>query len=240
MTIECVSAALLLTVLTQVLWVTCVFINQSFTSLLVEVKTHLNSPFCLNSLLDPVVWPGQSLRNRWLGDFAKPPKGKPGQNLWRPLVHWGSHRGLPFYSCHPDRGELLRVSAQNERLKTIWCTLLSKIIPNWLLFIWFIFLCVLLPICTNSFLLLLFHRFSPTQGLVCRQEDQSSKTCLDYKVRFGCPCTKWTFTSSWWKGQKKRGNFMLSINLFNASTLFFLNPSFTFQSNQVWPFHCFF
>uniref|UniRef100_H2MC17 WxxW domain-containing protein n=1 Tax=Oryzias latipes TaxID=8090 RepID=H2MC17_ORYLA len=35
-----------------------------------------------------------------------------------------------------------------------------------------------------------FYVFSPTQGLVCRQEDQSSKTCLDYKVRFGCPCTK--------------------------------------------------
>ncbi|XP_024146693.1 cartilage intermediate layer protein 2 isoform X1 [Oryzias melastigma] len=35
-----------------------------------------------------------------------------------------------------------------------------------------------------------FYMFSPTQGFVCRQKDQSSKTCLDYKVRFGCPCTE--------------------------------------------------
>ncbi|XP_047429845.1 cartilage intermediate layer protein 2-like [Mugil cephalus] len=30
--------------------------------------------------------------------------------------------------------------------------------------------------------------YNPTQGFVCRKMDQKSKTCRDYKVRFGCPC----------------------------------------------------
>lgn len=30
--------------------------------------------------------------------------------------------------------------------------------------------------------------FNPTQGFVCRNEDQKSGTCRDYKVRFGFPC----------------------------------------------------
>ncbi|XP_075879986.1 cartilage intermediate layer protein 1-like [Nelusetta ayraudi] len=33
-----------------------------------------------------------------------------------------------------------------------------------------------------------FHIFNPTQGFVCRNEDQKSGTCRDYKVRFGFPC----------------------------------------------------
>uniref|UniRef100_A0A673CUB3 WxxW domain-containing protein n=1 Tax=Sphaeramia orbicularis TaxID=375764 RepID=A0A673CUB3_9TELE len=33
-----------------------------------------------------------------------------------------------------------------------------------------------------------FHFFNPTVGLVCRNSDQEDKSCLDYKVRFGCCC----------------------------------------------------
>ncbi|XP_075315914.1 uncharacterized protein LOC142375655 [Odontesthes bonariensis] len=33
-----------------------------------------------------------------------------------------------------------------------------------------------------------FFTFNPTKGFVCRNRDQSSNTCKDYKVRFGCPC----------------------------------------------------
>ncbi|XP_024912786.1 uncharacterized protein LOC103380932 isoform X1 [Cynoglossus semilaevis] len=33
-----------------------------------------------------------------------------------------------------------------------------------------------------------FHRLSPSQGFACRNEDQVNEMCLDYKVRFGCPC----------------------------------------------------
>ncbi|XP_068591948.1 cartilage intermediate layer protein 2-like [Cebidichthys violaceus] len=29
---------------------------------------------------------------------------------------------------------------------------------------------------------------NPTKGFVCRNQDQNSGMCLDYKVRFGCPC----------------------------------------------------
>nr|XP_043891842.1 mucin-5AC-like isoform X6 [Solea senegalensis] len=31
--------------------------------------------------------------------------------------------------------------------------------------------------------------FSPTQGFACRNTEQKGGMCLDYKVRFGCPCT---------------------------------------------------
>ncbi|XP_072219010.1 uncharacterized protein [Leuresthes tenuis] len=34
-----------------------------------------------------------------------------------------------------------------------------------------------------------FFMYNPTRGFVCRNEDQNSKTCKDYKVRFGCPCS---------------------------------------------------
>ncbi|XP_069385004.1 mucin-5AC-like [Paralichthys olivaceus] len=30
--------------------------------------------------------------------------------------------------------------------------------------------------------------YSPTQGFVCRNQDQAGRRCHDYKVRFGCPC----------------------------------------------------
>ncbi|KAI4801697.1 hypothetical protein KUCAC02_019575 [Chaenocephalus aceratus] len=33
-----------------------------------------------------------------------------------------------------------------------------------------------------------FYIFSLTQGLVCRNKDQSEGMCRDYKVRFWCPC----------------------------------------------------
>ncbi|XP_063758628.1 uncharacterized protein LOC134877157 [Eleginops maclovinus] len=33
-----------------------------------------------------------------------------------------------------------------------------------------------------------FHIFNPTHGFVCRNQDQKSGMCRDYKVRFGCPC----------------------------------------------------
>ncbi|XP_062308044.1 mucin-5AC-like [Osmerus eperlanus] len=33
-----------------------------------------------------------------------------------------------------------------------------------------------------------FLYYTPTQGFVCRNQDQKGKPCLDYKVRFGCPC----------------------------------------------------
>lgn len=33
-----------------------------------------------------------------------------------------------------------------------------------------------------------FLFYNPTQGFVCRKEDQSDNSCRDYKVRFGCPC----------------------------------------------------
>uniref|UniRef100_A0A3B3BJF0 WxxW domain-containing protein n=1 Tax=Oryzias melastigma TaxID=30732 RepID=A0A3B3BJF0_ORYME len=31
-----------------------------------------------------------------------------------------------------------------------------------------------------------FYMFNPTKGFVCRNNDQNSKECLDYQVRFGC------------------------------------------------------
>ncbi|XP_037605983.1 uncharacterized protein LOC119476638 [Sebastes umbrosus] len=34
----------------------------------------------------------------------------------------------------------------------------------------------------------ILHILNPTQGFVCRNMDQKSGTCRDYKVRFGCPC----------------------------------------------------
>ncbi|XP_033504915.1 uncharacterized protein LOC117270972 [Epinephelus lanceolatus] len=34
----------------------------------------------------------------------------------------------------------------------------------------------------------ILHIYNPTQGFVCRNTDQKSGTCRDYKVRFGCPC----------------------------------------------------
>ncbi|XP_051265815.1 mucin-5AC [Dicentrarchus labrax] len=34
-----------------------------------------------------------------------------------------------------------------------------------------------------------FSIYNPTQGFVCRKADQKSGKCLDYKVRFGCPCS---------------------------------------------------
>ncbi|XP_067097690.1 cartilage intermediate layer protein 2-like [Osmerus mordax] len=33
-----------------------------------------------------------------------------------------------------------------------------------------------------------FKIYNPTQGVVCRNEDQEVRCCRDYKVRFGCPC----------------------------------------------------
>uniref|UniRef100_A0A3Q3GEX2 Cartilage intermediate layer protein 2-like n=1 Tax=Kryptolebias marmoratus TaxID=37003 RepID=A0A3Q3GEX2_KRYMA len=33
-----------------------------------------------------------------------------------------------------------------------------------------------------------FYHYSPTIGFVCRNQDQTSGSCKDYKVRFGCPC----------------------------------------------------
>ncbi|XP_037553099.1 cartilage intermediate layer protein 1-like, partial [Nematolebias whitei] len=30
--------------------------------------------------------------------------------------------------------------------------------------------------------------YSPTKGFACRNQDQKSGYCKDYKVRFGCPC----------------------------------------------------
>ncbi|XP_029903280.1 uncharacterized protein LOC115356303 isoform X2 [Myripristis murdjan] len=33
-----------------------------------------------------------------------------------------------------------------------------------------------------------FLNYSPTEGLVCRNNDQKQKSCQDYIVRFGCPC----------------------------------------------------
>ncbi|KAL3052397.1 hypothetical protein OYC64_005026 [Pagothenia borchgrevinki] len=35
-----------------------------------------------------------------------------------------------------------------------------------------------------------FFIFNPTQGFVCRNKDQRKDMCRDYKVRFGCPCTR--------------------------------------------------
>ncbi|XP_068199367.1 cartilage intermediate layer protein 1-like [Antennarius striatus] len=32
--------------------------------------------------------------------------------------------------------------------------------------------------------------YNPTQGFVCRNEDQKDGACHDYKVRFGCPCNE--------------------------------------------------
>lgn len=32
------------------------------------------------------------------------------------------------------------------------------------------------------------HIYSPTEGFVCRNQDQTGCQCRDYKVRFGCPC----------------------------------------------------
>ncbi|XP_073349348.1 uncharacterized protein [Pagrus major] len=34
-----------------------------------------------------------------------------------------------------------------------------------------------------------FHVYNPTVGFVCRNKDQRSDSCRDYKVRFGCPCS---------------------------------------------------
>ncbi|XP_078030261.1 cartilage intermediate layer protein 1-like [Epinephelus lanceolatus] len=34
----------------------------------------------------------------------------------------------------------------------------------------------------------IFFSYSPIKGFVCRQEDQKSRRCCDYKVRFRCPC----------------------------------------------------
>ncbi|MEQ2226692.1 hypothetical protein ILYODFUR_029953 [Ilyodon furcidens] len=33
-----------------------------------------------------------------------------------------------------------------------------------------------------------FNAYSPTKGFVCLNQDQSTGTCRDYKVRFGCYC----------------------------------------------------
>ncbi|XP_017267274.1 cartilage intermediate layer protein 2-like [Kryptolebias marmoratus] len=33
-----------------------------------------------------------------------------------------------------------------------------------------------------------FHIYNPTTGFVCRNKDQKVGNCMDYKVRFGCPC----------------------------------------------------
>uniref|UniRef100_A0A8C2WGZ4 WxxW domain-containing protein n=1 Tax=Cyclopterus lumpus TaxID=8103 RepID=A0A8C2WGZ4_CYCLU len=33
-----------------------------------------------------------------------------------------------------------------------------------------------------------FFMFHPSKGLVCRNRDQRSRKCRDYKVKFGCPC----------------------------------------------------
>ncbi|XP_029903698.1 cartilage intermediate layer protein 2-like [Myripristis murdjan] len=33
-----------------------------------------------------------------------------------------------------------------------------------------------------------FYIYSPTGGFVCRNQDQTTGMCRDYKVRFGCPC----------------------------------------------------
>ncbi|XP_054474769.1 cartilage intermediate layer protein 1 isoform X2 [Anoplopoma fimbria] len=35
-----------------------------------------------------------------------------------------------------------------------------------------------------------FTIFSPTEGFVCRNEDQIHRECRDYKVQFGCPCPR--------------------------------------------------
>ncbi|KAM3603241.1 uncharacterized protein V6R79_019142 [Siganus canaliculatus] len=34
----------------------------------------------------------------------------------------------------------------------------------------------------------IFSVHNPTGGFVCRNSDQKGRRCLDYKVRFGCPC----------------------------------------------------
>ncbi|CAL1616633.1 unnamed protein product [Knipowitschia caucasica] len=33
-----------------------------------------------------------------------------------------------------------------------------------------------------------FYKFSLTEGFVCRNRDQKGRRCLNYKIRFGCPC----------------------------------------------------
>ncbi|XP_053300742.1 uncharacterized protein LOC128459840 [Pleuronectes platessa] len=33
-----------------------------------------------------------------------------------------------------------------------------------------------------------FYHYNPSEGLVCRMVDQIDGECLNYKVRFGCPC----------------------------------------------------
>ncbi|XP_036003222.1 cartilage intermediate layer protein 2-like [Fundulus heteroclitus] len=33
-----------------------------------------------------------------------------------------------------------------------------------------------------------FHAYSPTKGLICRNKDQNTGRCSNYKVRFGCYC----------------------------------------------------
>ncbi|KAL3979666.1 cell division cycle 14 [Sarotherodon galilaeus] len=33
-----------------------------------------------------------------------------------------------------------------------------------------------------------FYMYNPTDGFVCRNKDQTTGKCSDYKVRFGCPC----------------------------------------------------
>ncbi|XP_008302437.1 cartilage intermediate layer protein 2-like, partial [Stegastes partitus] len=33
-----------------------------------------------------------------------------------------------------------------------------------------------------------FYAYNPTQGFICRNKDQKSGNCRDYKVGFGCPC----------------------------------------------------
>ncbi|XP_068199459.1 uncharacterized protein [Antennarius striatus] len=33
-----------------------------------------------------------------------------------------------------------------------------------------------------------FHVYNPNRGFACRNEDQQDGACLDYKVRFKCPC----------------------------------------------------
>uniref|UniRef100_A0A3B4ZW14 Cartilage intermediate layer protein 2-like n=1 Tax=Stegastes partitus TaxID=144197 RepID=A0A3B4ZW14_9TELE len=34
----------------------------------------------------------------------------------------------------------------------------------------------------------LIYTYNPTQGFICRNKDQKSGNCRDYKVGFGCPC----------------------------------------------------
>ncbi|XP_017267561.1 cartilage intermediate layer protein 2-like [Kryptolebias marmoratus] len=33
-----------------------------------------------------------------------------------------------------------------------------------------------------------FYLYSPSKGFVCRNQDQPSGNCFNYKVRFKCPC----------------------------------------------------